>query len=106
MTRLAPGGLPPEANWLLYASYERRHLCPLKKFALASEFIRNLRKKPCRFVIPAKAKREPASKKGRRLNSLGFRLRLRLSAMTAAAIRWRVRQTRLAFSDKDIDQKS
>ncbi len=42
---------------------------------------------------PGQAKREPGSQKDRRFNLLRSRIRLRLSGKTAAAIRWRVRQT-------------
>ena len=63
MTRLAPGGLPPEANWPLYASYERLHLGPRKSLRLRPNSSGIFRKKPCRFVIPAKAKGETGIEK-------------------------------------------
>ncbi len=48
------------------------------------------------FRRPGQAKREPGSQKIKRFDLLRSRIRLRLSGMTATAIRWRARKTLLS----------
>ncbi len=66
---------------------------PILRSPLQADFAPGQRSAPRH---PGQAKREPGSQKGRRFNLLRSRIRLCPSGTTAAAFRWRVRQTLLS----------